>query len=190
MQNGNIYLGNFGRSWSAALWLQSRKDVIRIFPLLKLSHLTVLAGSEVVVNGAQQWYQVAFHTFIDDTTLYGKTYAGQAGVYGLINSAPYLCCVVSIWLTPWLNRKLGRRGTIFWSSVFSILSPVLQALSHNKWELFAFRLLMGVGIGPKSATIPIYIAEVAPASIRGSLVMFWQVSRVPLISCSLIHSCP
>lgn len=146
------------------------------------------AGSEVVVNGAQQWYQVAFHTFIDNTTLDGKFYAGQPEIYGLINSAPYLCCVLSIWLTPWLNRKLGRRGTIFWSSLFSVLSPVLQALSRNKWELFAFRLLMGVGIGPKSATIPIYIAEVAPASIRGSLVMFWQVSRVPSNQFSLTHS--
>jgi MFS family permease len=48
--------------------------------------------------------------------------------------------------------------------------------ARNWWELFLYRLLMGVGIGPKSATIPIYIAEVAPASIRGSLVMFWQVS--------------
>lgn len=138
--------------------------------------LILLTGSEAVVNGAQQWYQVAFHIFIDETTLEGVLYHRKPALFGLINGAPYLCCVLSIWLTPWLNRKLGRRGTIFWSSVFSMLSPILQSLSQTWWELFIFRLLMGVGIGPKSATIPIYIAEVAPASIRGSLVMFWQVS--------------
>lgn len=152
--------------------------------------LTCRTGSEVVVNAAQQWYQVAFHIFIDYTELgpsINDHYPGRPGIFGLINGAPYLCCVFSIWLTPWLNRKLGRRGTIFWSSVFSILSPILQAISRTWWELFIFRLLMGVGIGPKSATIPIYIAEVAPASIRGSLVMFWQVGYKSLLLCSQTH---
>ena len=33
----------------------------------------------------------------------------------------------------------------------------------------------GLGIGPKSATIPIYAAECTPAAIRGALVMMWQM---------------
>lgn len=34
---------------------------------------------------------------------------------------------------------------------------------------------LGLGIGPKSATAPILVAEVAPAVIRGALVMQWQM---------------
>lgn len=34
---------------------------------------------------------------------------------------------------------------------------------------------MGIGIGAKNATVPIFSAEVAPARIRGALVMFWQL---------------
>ena len=34
---------------------------------------------------------------------------------------------------------------------------------------------MGIGIGAKNATVPIYSAEMAPAAIRGALVMFWQL---------------
>lgn len=34
---------------------------------------------------------------------------------------------------------------------------------------------MGIGIGAKNATVPIYSAEMAPAPIRGALVMFWQL---------------
>jgi len=34
---------------------------------------------------------------------------------------------------------------------------------------------MGIGIGAKNATVPIYSAEMAPARIRGALVMFWQL---------------
>ena len=41
--------------------------------------------------------------------------------------------------------------------------------------MFALRFLLGFGIGPKSATIPIYAAECAPADIRGALVMMWQL---------------
>lgn len=34
---------------------------------------------------------------------------------------------------------------------------------------------MGIGIGAKNATVPIFSAEMAPARIRGALVMFWQL---------------
>lgn len=33
----------------------------------------------------------------------------------------------------------------------------------------------GLGIGPKSSTVPVYSAECAPAPIRGALVMMWQM---------------
>lgn len=36
-------------------------------------------------------------------------------------------------------------------------------------------ILIGLGIGPKSATIPIYAAECTPANIRGAFVMMWQM---------------
>lgn len=34
---------------------------------------------------------------------------------------------------------------------------------------------MGIGIGAKNATVPIYSAEMAPHRVRGALVMFWQL---------------
>ena len=37
------------------------------------------------------------------------------------------------------------------------------------------RFFLGFGIGPKSATVPIYAAETTPPAIRGALVMQWQV---------------
>jgi MFS family permease len=41
--------------------------------------------------------------------------------------------------------------------------------------MFIARFVLGLGIGPKSATVPIYAAECAPPRIRGALVMQWQV---------------
>jgi MFS family permease len=34
---------------------------------------------------------------------------------------------------------------------------------------------MGIGIGAKNATVPIYSSEMAPHRVRGALVMFWQL---------------
>lgn len=41
--------------------------------------------------------------------------------------------------------------------------------------MFIARFFLGFGIGPKSATVPIYAAECSPPAIRGALVMQWQV---------------
>jgi len=41
--------------------------------------------------------------------------------------------------------------------------------------MFIARFALGFGIGPKSATVPIYAAECAPSGVRGALVMQWQV---------------
>ena len=37
------------------------------------------------------------------------------------------------------------------------------------------RLLLGMGMGPKATTSPVFAAENTPASIRGGLVMSWQL---------------
>jgi hypothetical protein len=37
------------------------------------------------------------------------------------------------------------------------------------------RLLLGIGMGAKACTVPVYAAENTPASIRGGLVMSWQL---------------
>lgn len=133
---------------------------------------TVQGIDEAVVNGAQGLYLATFNKSI--LTSDGLVEINNAGPAGLVNAAPYLCCVVSCWFTPWLNRFLGRRGTIFFCALFSIFFAFAQAFAQSWQELLVYRLLMGLGIGPKSATIPIYAAETAPANIRGSLVTCWQ----------------
>ena len=46
----------------------------------------------------------------------------------------------------------------------------------NSWvNLFIARFVLGLGIGSKSSTVPVYAAECSPAPIRGALVMMWQM---------------
>ena len=97
-------------------------------------------------------------------------------ILGLLNSAPYLCCaVIGCWLTDPLNKLLGRRWTIFVSCFIAFATCLGQAFTGSWQTLFAARFLLGLGMGPKSSTVPIYAAEAAPYRIRGALVMMWQM---------------
>lgn len=69
----------------------------------------------------------------------------------------------------------GRRTTIFIGAWFSFLAPIGSALTQNWGQLIACRMLLGIGMGLKDVTVPVYSAETAPANIRGALVMTWQM---------------
>ncbi|ESW97020.1 hypothetical protein KL918_000631 [Ogataea parapolymorpha] len=123
---------------------------------------------ETVINGAQLQYP-SYFGIAEDTDR-------NTWLIGLINSAPYLCCsTISCWMSDWLNEKLSRRGTIFWTCFVSAITCIWSGLTNNWWHLFISRFFLGFGIGPKSSTIPVYSSECAPPKIRGSLVMMWQV---------------
>lgn len=123
---------------------------------------------ETVINGAQLFYVKEFG--LDITSSRGSA------IEGLINSAPYLCCFVfACWLTDPINRLVGRRGCIFWSCVIAGVASIWEAFTYSWYQLFLARLLLGLGIGPKSTTAPVYTAECAPPRIRGALVMQWQM---------------
>ncbi|KAL8838541.1 MAG: hypothetical protein Q9170_002083 [Blastenia crenularia] len=74
-----------------------------------------------------------------------------------------------------LNHYLGRRGEIFFTACILTATPIGSAFAQSWQGLFAARFVLGIGIGAKNATVPIYSAEMAPARIRGALVMFWQL---------------
>lgn len=94
---------------------------------------------------------------------------------GVINAAPYIASAfLGCWLSDPLNNYFGRRGAIFISAIFLILTPIGSAVSQTWQQLFVCRLLMGVGMGLKGSTTPIFAAENSPAAIRGALVMTWQ----------------
>ena len=130
---------------------------------------TLCVTDETVVNGAQLFYGKQFG--IGDPISSRETW-----LLGLTNAAPYLCCAfLGSWVTIPANHYLGRRGTIFAACVVSALACLWSAFTNSWWHLFIARFFLGFGIGPNSATVPMYTAETAPARIRGALTMQWQV---------------
>ncbi|KAF4814576.1 putative polyol transporter 1 [Colletotrichum tropicale] len=94
---------------------------------------------------------------------------------GVINAGPTLFGLLSAWAADPINNYLGRRGTIFLTGLFCVFPVLAQAFTQNWWGLMICRLFMGLGMGIKISTIPIYSAEVAPAAIRGGIVTSFQL---------------
>ncbi|KAF2723919.1 putative galactose-proton symport [Polychaeton citri CBS 116435] len=110
------------------------------------------------------------------TDVRNPDYERNLWIVGLINAGPYIAsALLGCWLSDPLNNYFGRRGTIFFASIFCILPVIGSALTQNWWQLFICRLLLGIGMGSKASTVPIYAAENVPAPIRGGLVMSWQM---------------
>jgi len=94
---------------------------------------------------------------------------------GVVNAGPYIgSAALGCWLSDPLNRFFGRRGTIFITALILIATPIASAFTHSWETLFVVRLVMGIGMGAKGATVPVLAAENSPANIRGALTMTWQ----------------
>ncbi|KAJ9102052.1 hypothetical protein QFC19_004980 [Naganishia cerealis] len=94
---------------------------------------------------------------------------GDEWLVGLINAAPYFAsALLGCWLSDPLNNLLGRRGVIFLTALCLIATPIGSGFTQS-WQV------LGIGMGCKGSTVPIFAAENAPASIRGALVMSWQL---------------
>lgn len=74
-----------------------------------------------------------------------------------------------------LIQGVGRRGAIVISGVFSF-GGAFGCVFVNTWEqLLVCRLIIGIGMGAKAATIPVLLAEIAPTGIRGLVLVCWQL---------------
>ena len=76
------------------------------------------------------------------------------------------------------GQKWGGRETLRVLAVFYVLSALGCAFAWNWYALLAARFLGGLGIGGSSVLGPVYIAELAPAKIRGRLVGLFQINIV------------
>lgn len=88
----------------------------------------------------------------------------------IVSSTLLAAWVFSI-LSGSANDRIGRKPVIVLSSLFFVIGSLLMGLAWNEVSLLVGRLVVGGGVGLASMTVPMYIAEVAPSSIRGQLVM-------------------
>lgn len=74
--------------------------------------------------------------------------------------------------------RLGRRRVLFVIAGLYFVSAVGSALAWRWAPFLCFRFLGSVGVGAASVVSPMYIAEIAPAALRGRLVAVTQFNIV------------
>jgi SP family arabinose:H+ symporter-like MFS transporter len=77
-----------------------------------------------------------------------------------------------------ISDYLGRKKALMLAAFFFAASGIGTALPNSLTELVIFRMAAGIGFGMASLISPLYIAEIAPARIRGTLVSLNQLAIV------------
>ncbi|ORX43135.1 MFS transporter, SP family [Piromyces finnis] len=142
-----------------------------------------------VISGAEQALQKYFELSLD---YYSKT----GFLHGFVVSSALVGCVVGGLVSGISAQHLGRKYSLIIASILFFLSALgsfmpeflfrsnfsfYQPGEANTGVLVAFiiyRIIGGVGVGMASAICPMYIAEVAPAKIRGVLVSYNQFAII------------
>ncbi|XP_047430790.1 proton myo-inositol cotransporter-like [Mugil cephalus] len=85
-------------------------------------------------------------------------------------SSTVAAAALSALLGGFLNGLFGRRVCILLASFFFTVGGIVLSTAPGKEVLLAGRLIVGVGLGIASMTVPVYIAEASPSHLRGQLV--------------------
>ena len=109
---------------------------------------------------------------------------------GFVVSSALIGCIVGGISGGYISKKLGRKNGLLLAAALFLISalgssmpemlirPIGEA-DHTFMYLFvAYRIIGGLGVGLASMLSPLYIAEIAPAKIRGKLVSLNQIAII------------
>ncbi len=120
----------------------------------------------VVIGGAKPFYEAYFGI------------ADSASDQGLAMTTALIGCMLGAMVCGSLADRLGRRKLLMVAATVFILSAYATGAADGFGAFLVARLFGGVGIGLASGLSPMYIAEVAPADIRGRMVSLNQMMIV------------
>ena len=93
----------------------------------------------------------------------------------LITSAGLLGAILGALFCGRLTDRLGRKKVILASAVIFAVGAIWSGVAVDAWNLVLARLFLGIAIGVSSFAVPLYIAEISPAKVRGMLVSMFQL---------------
>jgi SP family arabinose:H+ symporter-like MFS transporter len=118
----------------------------------------------IVISGAIEYLTKSFH--LDDA---GKGWAAGCALVG---------CLAGSAGSGWLADRIGLKKSLAICAVCFAGSSVGVFFCYSLNQFVIWRMLGGVGIGAASILAPMYIAEIAPARMRGRLVTLYQLGIV------------
>ena len=134
-----------------------------------------------VISGAEKGLQAFFM---------GADFEYTDALHGITSSSALIGCIIGSAISGLLATRLGRKRSLFVAGVLFLMSALgsyypeflfFEAGKPSFSLLIAFniyRIIGGVGVGLASAICPMYIAEIAPSNMRGTLVSWNQFAII------------
>ena len=107
-----------------------------------------------------------------------KAFGTQSATTGFAVASVLLGCAVGAFGAGNLADSLGRRPTMLLNAILFLVSAVATGAANSAEFFIAARVAGGIAIGAASVLAPMYIAEVAPAEMRGRLASLQQMAIV------------
>jgi sugar porter (SP) family MFS transporter len=149
----------------------SRTPQFNLTYILAISMVSAMGGllfgyDWVVIGGAKPFYERFFEI------------TSSANLQAWAMSSALTGCILGAVVSGVVSDKFGRKWPLLLSAFLFTVASVGTG-SAGSYALFViFRIVGGVGIGLASALSPMYIAEVAPAHLRGRFVALNQLTIV------------
>lgn len=155
--------------------------------LISIVMVAVLGGllfgyDTAVISGAEKGLQAFF--------LSAPDFVYTDGWHGFTCASALVGCIIGSGLSGFFASNLGRKkslilaGLLFFISALGSMEPEFLFFNHGEasFSLLVmfniYRVIGGIGVGLASAICPMYIAEVAPSNIRGTLVSWNQFAII------------
>ncbi len=111
-------------------------------------------------------------------TAIAETFGLGSGVMAFVVSIALIGSAIGAWFAGQLADAFGRRRVMLIAALLFGASAIGTAFPPNVEILMLWRLIGGAGIGVASVVAPMYIAEIAPANLRGRLGSLQQLAIV------------
>lgn len=122
-----------------------------------------------------------FTLFGYDQGLFGGILAGKrlqdtlgdpnATMTGLVTAVYDIGCAFGAVAAFIWGEQIGRKKSIVIANVIVIIGAAIQTASFEYWQMFASRIIAGVGVGLSTVAVPILQSETLPAHNRGALLV-------------------
>lgn len=97
------------------------------------------------------------------------------GTIEFITTAGLIGAIVGALIGGSVTDGLGRRKVLILSGIIFGVGAIWSGFASNATSLILARLFLGVAIGTASFAVPLYIAEISPTKVRGTLVSLFQL---------------
>src|SRR3954451_24131211 len=108
----------------------------------------------------------------------GKAFGTNAAATGFAVASVLVGCAIGAFSAGRLADSLGRRPTMLLNAILFLVTAVATGAASSAALFIAARITAGLAIGGASVLAPMYIAEVAPAHMRGRLASLQQMAIV------------